>query len=505
MRFGKKAIAAVLMAAMGVSTLAGCVGEKTDSKAANNTVETTAQSSEGAGKEDGTDTTKGSTAAKPESITWMVHTGLNEENGTSQWAEEFERLTGIKMNLNVVSNNEYSQLLELSFASDTVPDVFDLTGVNLAVYAKQNAIADLTDYLAGSRFYNKVDQSLWDAVTLNGRIYGIPAQKASGTVTYVRKDWLDRLGMAVPATYDEFIEMLRRFKEEIPECTVPYTAAGLKASMSLPEFYQGATAEFIKADGQWVDGMAQDNMAQALTNMSEAYKEGLLDTEVVTNTTSNCRDQWYSGTVGAFNYWGGSWAKILTERLQQNVPEAEVIAIPPIEGAVYEARVPMLYCINARLSNEQIASIFKYFFEYMHDGSEGQVLFESGVEGLHWKQEGDHIVQLPTLSNSNEVLQQAWITPWLAISPLESSDKKIELDPVVVSTLDLVDKNARPKNVYPISETLTRIQSDLEALREEILAKVVMGDMTVEEGLQKYKTESEMLNVSKVTEEMNAE
>lgn len=43
-------------------------------------------------------------------------------------------------------------------------------------------------------------------------------------MTYVRKDWLDRLGMDVPTTYDEFIEMLTRFKNEIPECTAPYTA-----------------------------------------------------------------------------------------------------------------------------------------------------------------------------------------------------------------------------------------------------------------------------------------
>lgn len=502
MKLGKKVMAAILVAAMGAASITGCSGKDTSADTAAGTqaaVETTARST------DGTSTPAGKEIKKPESISWMVHSGLNEENGTSQWAEEFERLTGVKMNLSIISNNEYKQMLELSFASDTVPDVFDLTGENLAVYAKQNAVADLTDYLEASAFYGKVDQSLWDSVTLNGRIYGIPLEKASGAVTYVRKDWLDRLNMEVPTNYEEFLEMLRRFKDEIPECTVPYTAPGLKAAMSLPEFYQGATPEFTKIDGKWIDGMSQDNMAKALTNLSEAYKEGILDKEVVTNTTSNCRDQWYSGSVGAFDYWGGLWGKTLTDRLKQNVPEAEVIAIPPIEGAVYESTVPTMLCINARLSNEQIASIFKYFFEYMHDGNEGQVLFESGVEGLHWKQDGDHLIQLPTLSNPDEVLQKAWITPWLAISPLEVTDKKLDLNPIVTSSLEMVEKYAKNKNVYPISATLTKVQSDLQALKEEVLAKVVMGDMTVEEGLNKYKTESEMLNVSKVVEEMNAE
>lgn len=42
-------------------------------------------------------------------------------------------------------------------------------------------------------------------------------------------------------------------------------------------------------------------------------------------------------------------------------------------------------------------------------------------------------------------------------------------------------------------------------LKQEIIAKVIMGDLTVEEGIEKYKTESEILNVPKVVEEMNAQ
>jgi putative aldouronate transport system substrate-binding protein len=497
----KKGLAAALTAAAALSLLTGCGSTDTGSKTEQTTeaAKTTADTGNG-------ETTAAAEVAKPEKITWMVHSGMNEENGTAQWAEEFQRLTGIKMDLQIISNNEYKQILELSFASDTVPDVFDLTGENLAVYAKQNAIADVTDLVKNSEFYKKGDKAMWDSVTLDGRIYGIPLELPGGTVTYVRKDWLDKLGMEEPKTYDEFIEMLRRFKEEIPECKVPLTATGFKNNVNaqfLPEFYQGATPEFAKIDGVWVDGMSQDNMVKALTNLHEAYAEGLIDTELVTNTTSNCRDQWYSGSVGAFNYWSGMWGNTLLERLNQNVPEAEIVALKPIEGAVYQARTPSMLCINARITQEEIDSIFKYMIEYMHDGGEGQVLFESGVEGLHWEQDGDKLKQLPTLSNPNEVLQKAWVTPWLRISPLELTDKNIDLKPMVVSSLAVDNEYSVTKSVVPVSATLTKIQSDLTALKEEILAKVVMGDLTVEEGLTKYKTESEMLNVQKAVDEMN--
>ena len=35
------------------------------------------------------------------------------------------------------------------------------------------------------------------------------------------------------------------------------------------------------------------------------------------------------------------------------------------------------------------------------------------------------------------------------------------------------------------------------------MAKIVMGDVTVEEGLSKYKTEAEMLGINDVVKELN--
>ena len=310
-------------------------------------------------------------AQKPDKLVWWVHDGMHQEDGSEQWIAEFDAKTGIDLELDFIDNNEYTKKLELAYASDTVPDTFDLNGETLGNYAAQGAIADLTDLVHESGLYDKVDKNLWDALTVNGKIYGVPRETPSAIVTYVRKDWLDRLGMDVPTTYDEFIEMLTRFKNEIPECTAPYTAPGLKSTQALPEFYQGATADYVKVDGKWVDGMAQDNMLTALQNLQDAYTAGLIDQEAITNTTSACRDEWYAGTVGCFPYWGGLWGETLTVRLKQNVPDAEVIALPPIEGATYLYSAPSVQVISSKLSDEQVASVFKYFIEYMHDGDEG--------------------------------------------------------------------------------------------------------------------------------------
>lgn len=494
MRFTKRAISMVMVTILSSSLLAACgSGDSSTSTQGTTTAKVEGQVEVSTDKE----------VKKPDNIHWMVHDGMTKENGTDLWVEEFEKLTEIDLNLEIVSNNEYSTILELAFASGQVPDLFDLSGDNISIYAKQGAIADLTDLVKNSSFYDEVDPGLWESITVDGRIYGVPKEVPSGAVTYIRKDWLDRLEMEVPTTYEEFITMLTRFKNEIPECTVPLTAPGLSNAMNLPEFYQGATSEFTKVNGVWIDGMGQDNMGEALQRLREAYSTGLIDMEVVTNTTSNCRDQWYSGSVGVFNYWGGNWGQTLTERLQINVPEAEVIAIDPIEGAVYEFSTPSILCINSNLSEEEIESLFKYFMEYIHDGGEGQVLFQSGVEGVHWEQSGNELVPLPSLSNPEETFRKAWVTPWLGISPLKVTDKELEIHEAVTDSLAVINKYGVNKMIYPISSTLTRIKSDLELIKQEVIAKVVMSEMTVEEGMEKYRSTAEMLDVEQVLAEMN--
>lgn len=442
---------------------------------------------------------------KPDSIHWMVHSGMKEENGTDLWVKEYEKLTGIKMNLEIVPNNEYESILDLAITSGTEAEVFDLKAdQKLAIYAKQGAIADLTDLLMSSDLYQKVDERIWDSIRIDGKIYGIPDEIASGVVTYIREDWLERLGLKTPTNYEEFINVLRAFRDNIEECEVPLTAPGLSSNKYLPEFYQGAEPDFTKVDGVWVDGFAMDNMAEAMQRMQDAYKEGLIDLQVVTNSTTYCRDQWYNGGVGVFTYWAGNWGQTLKERLLVNVPSAKVLAMDPIEDAVYRYSVPTVFCISSKLNKDKIASIFKYFIEYMHDGDEGQVLFESGVKGVHWEQDGEYIKQLPALLNPEETFRKAWITPWMAISPLEVTDKKIKLDEAVTSSLQVLENYGVQNVALPVSKTFNKISDELNAYRDEILAKVVMGSMSVDEGMNLYRAKSVELNVEKVLEEMNS-
>lgn len=75
---------------------------------------------------------------------------------------------------------------------------------------------------------------------------------------------------------------------------------------------------------------------------------------------------------------------------------------------------------------------------------------------------------------------------------------------MIDSSLEIGDTYCQPNYLYPVSETYTKVSAELTMLKQELIAKMILGDLTVEEGLQKYKEESIRLNVEKIEEEMNA-
>lgn len=486
----KKMLAAGLIVTTVGATLTGCSGnDKTQTSGGETQTNQTSTNGE---------------VKKPEKIKVMYSQAFLPEDGADQWAKEYTAKTGIELEMQYVNVNEYAQKLELAFAAGEAPDVFTVADGKLPIYAAQGALKDMTDMIANSEELKEIDGTIWDSISISDKLYGVPLERGGGAVTYMRKDWLDQVGMAVPTNYEEYLAALRAFKTIQPDA-IPFTAAGLvdrQAEMYLRDFYQDASPEFIKVDGQWVDGMTEPNMVGALERMRDAYAEGLMDVEIITNKTSTCRDKWYSGNVGAFTYWAGNWNASLEDRLKANHPQAEVVAIPAISETKYLERVPVVFSIASTSKNPE--GVFKYFIEYMQDGGEGSVLFQHGVEDLHYAKEGNEIVHLPKLSKPDELLEKALVTPALSLVDVTVDGFNYVLDERIVSSLDVLSNYGQQMISVPSSKSLSKVSSDLLALREKTVSSIVLGQATIEEGIEKYKVEAANLGLEKIVEELNA-
>jgi ABC-type glycerol-3-phosphate transport system substrate-binding protein len=103
-------------------------------------------------------------------------------------------------------NSVHDQLLT-SFEGGDAPDVFQYESAAIGEFSKQGYLADLST-LVSSDLKGQISQGVWDTVTFDGKVTGIPFLLES-QVIIANKKLLDAAGIAVPAanggwTWDEF-------------------------------------------------------------------------------------------------------------------------------------------------------------------------------------------------------------------------------------------------------------------------------------------------------------
>lgn len=444
--------------------------------------------------------------AKPDKITAMMTTIITKENGYQEVEKEYEAFTGIKLEIIKPEHTQFYEKVNLAFASGDVPNIIELGSTYYPNYATYGALWDMTDAWNNSTEPAKsiVDERFVEVLKINGRLYGFPMQRGNGTITYVRQDWMDELGLSAPANYAEFLDMLRAFKAKDSKI-IPISAAGLYNNETpydiyLREFYQDARPDFILVDGQFVDGMLQPEMKDALQRMRDAYAEGLIDTEIVTNKTSTVRDKFYGGLLAVFNYWAGYWNRTLEEQLIAADPNGKVMPIPAIAETKYVERPPTAMVITNASQNPE--GIFKYFVQYSHDGGQGQMLFSHGKEGFHWETKADGTVaSLPYQDAPQRLVEKAFYSPELSIT---SFDDPIEDDPRVTYSLSMFNDNSEMDGVPRTSDVIAAALPELNTVKSEIISKIVFGEYTVDEGLEIYQNR-EGASISMILAELNSQ
>jgi len=517
---------------------------------------------------------------KPDKIKLVTDTNLTVENGRELFVEEYEKLTGIDLDLEQPAHNQYYEKINLSFAGGEMPDVMEVGNTYYPNYANYGALFDMTDIWEESDLKNgrmkdwngnvvTIDEKYVDALKITSdknkdgiitddekdRLYGFPMTRGNGTVTYVRGDWLKELGeqnklgynhkneaptykgetidlspefinefgeymQYMPQNYDEFLAMLRAFKNK-REDIIPLTAAGLINSEApydiyLREFYQDARPDFYIPEGsnKYVDGMSEPKMIDALQRMQDAFKEGLMDREIITNKTSTSRNKFFEDKVGCFNYWSGMWCKNLNQDLQKKNPDGVAVPMPPLAETEYIERPPTALSITTAAENPW--GIYKWVCEFSHDGNDGQMLFSRGVVGevikdgdkvkditghFKWIEERKSAEALTPMASpdSKDLVQKSWYAPELSIT---SFPDPIFIEDIITSSLDMFEKTSRVNPVPKMTLNIADAMTEISTIREEVISKVVKGDMSPQEGVKEYESRAS-LEIATMMKELN--
>jgi ABC-type glycerol-3-phosphate transport system substrate-binding protein len=170
----------------------------------------------------------------------IVHQiATTDKTGTWQDKEIIKNLlkdTGLNLELSGIPEQSYNEQVGIIIASNELPDVFIGEVPNFAQFIgsfyeiTDQAIADYVPTVA--EFYNKNPDFRRISLFPDGKMYGLPQTQLDGIVASkaltINKTWLDKLGLSMPNTPDELLNVLTKIKTGDPngngrQDEIPYT------------------------------------------------------------------------------------------------------------------------------------------------------------------------------------------------------------------------------------------------------------------------------------------
>ncbi|MDY3304587.1 MAG: extracellular solute-binding protein [Clostridia bacterium] len=318
--------------------------------------------------------------------------------------KEAEKKTGIRLE-NTVSSAESDG--GASFAmmriGKKLPDIIHSNYMKLKSIAGSGSLLPLDEYIDKyapniKKFFKSCPTAKSMATLEDGHIYFIP-----GTVTdldkpytpstgfFIRKDWLDKLGLSYPENISEFHDVLYAFRTMDPNGNgltdeVPYFTRN-KTLNDLLYLFDTTEKYTIRGSGV-IHGAMSDEYRSAMKELSVWYAEGLIDKEIFTrgkareqllsNNTGGCTVDWFSST-GKFN---DTYAGIVPGLdFEPMLPPKDIngnVKWSETRGILHDKA----WGISKDCSKDDIIDAVRYLDFWMSD--EGCRLMAYGVEGISY-------------------------------------------------------------------------------------------------------------------------
>ena len=341
--------------------------------------------------------------SKPTEFTIFLN--FNNMPFDSSWPvwQEMARRTGISLKSVISkSNSNEKEAFNLMLSSGKLADVIGyVSATDLEKLGRDGGLLPLNDlirqYAPHIQWYLDNDKKFANtAYSLDGNIYYVPKNQTLkfSEFWWIRKDWLDKLGLQVPTTVDELHDVLLAFRNGDPNGNGKKDEVPLfdRAGNKMPDEYLwlwDSSTEFYVRDGKVEFEPLGANFETAVTNLRKWYVEGILDPEfftrgpkgrdiLMTANQGGCTHDW----VSAGNY---------NTKLQNEYPGLEMVAFAPPadQHGVVKERTERFPGVGWGISTQckDPVTLIK-FFDYCFT-PEGQELLNWGIEGLTYTKDAD--------------------------------------------------------------------------------------------------------------------
>ncbi len=131
---------------------------------------------------------------------------------TQERIEQYAEENGVKVNFEFISAVDYVTKLNASIEAGVVPDVTVGAPHKILSYYPNNPYLDITDIISEIDSNRKMLDSMINGTKIEGKNYFAPYTGASA-ILFVRKDLLDKQGLALPTTWDEVFDVAEKISE----------------------------------------------------------------------------------------------------------------------------------------------------------------------------------------------------------------------------------------------------------------------------------------------------
>ncbi len=335
--------------------------------------------------------------------------------------KELEKRTGIHFEFQHPPLNQERDQFNLVMASGKYPDVIEFNWLTGAVggpakYIKDGVILRLNDLI--DQYAPNLKKVLTDRpdirrmiITDEGDIYCFPFLRLDPILCVsegmaIRADWLDKLGLKVPTTIEEWYTVLKAFKEKDPNGNGKADEIPLNTWKSRN---RGAFERFAFV-GAWGVGMGggpadvafyqdkgvvkyaplQPEFKEFLKAMAQWYKEGLFDPDIFTTDQKAMDAKVTNNQLGAAALSGGSGIGKYMGLMTPKDSKFKLVGAPyptlkPGEKPQWGTRTFPYYgdgSVAITSSNKHIVETVKVL-DYGYS-REGGLLYNFGIEGVSY-------------------------------------------------------------------------------------------------------------------------
>lgn len=260
-----------------------------------------------------------------------AYTESSKDINTDKWVKELEKRANVDLDIKLIPLKDFDSKMAVMFAYGDIPDVVQNVGgatdKSMAGSVQAGVFMPLDDLLKENapNLMKVVPQEAWDEVSYDGKIYGIPTwlSNPSRRATFIRTDLLEKTGLPVPVTIEDFLNVLRAFKKL--GVSAPYQMReNFKYADIAFGAYDALGYQFTEDNGEIVPKFYNsENMEKALNVYKTMYDEGLIQKDFATIQTAQYGENIAAGNAGI---WTANAQNLLDFRTQiaASNPEAKV-------------------------------------------------------------------------------------------------------------------------------------------------------------------------------------